>query len=143
MSARLRPAWTPLRRGAHLQGVMYMNLKFARQELILLLCKWQDGAFSNPWHIQDQAEAIEKKLIESKLLKPQNELARLSAQIDAVLNQLTNAQSQSVLPKDINAMKTLLQAEGTNIENALKTHSHYWDSIDYQNRKTEINDYWF
>ena len=122
---------------------MYMNLECAKKELILLLSKWQDGAFSNPWHIQDEAEEIEKKLIELKLLSSQNELVGLPAQIDAVLNQLTNAQSQYVLPKDINEMKTLLKAEGLEIENALKKHFEYWNSVDYQARKTEINEYWF
>ena len=120
-----------------------MNLECAKKELILLLSKWQDGAFSNPWHIQDEAEEIEKKLIELKLLSSQNELVGLPAQIDAVLNQLTNAQSQNVLPKDINEMKALLQAEDIEIENALKKYFEYWNSIDYQTRKTEINEYWF
>ena len=122
---------------------MYMNLECARKELILLLSKWQGGAFSNPWHIQDEAEEIEKKLIELKLLNPQDELVGLPAQVDAVLNQLTNPQSQNVLPKDINEMKALLQAEGIDIENALKKYFQYWNSIDYQTRKTEINEYWF
>ena len=120
-----------------------MKLESAKEDLILLLSKWQDGAFSNPWHVQDEAEVIEKNLIGSKSLKPQNELVGLSAQIDAVLNQLTNAQFQNVLPKDINSMKTLLQAEGADIENALKIHFQYWNSIDYQTRKAELNDYWF
>ena len=60
-----------------------------------------------------------------------------------MLNQLTNAQSQNVLPKDINEMKALLQAEDIEIENALKKYFEYWNSIDYQTRKTEINEYWF
>ena len=128
---------------ARFKGVMYMNLECAKKELILLLSKWQDGAFSNPWHIQDEAEEIEKKLIELKLLSSQNELVGLPAQIDAVLNQLTNAQSQNVLPKDIDEMKALLQAEDIEIENALKKYFEYWNSIDYQTRKTEINEYWF
>lgn len=120
-----------------------MTLEEAKEELLSILSSWQLGEIGDPWHVQDDAERIEEQLMEAKLLQPQNEFSGLAAQVDAVLNQLTNAQQQSVLPQDAGAMTELLEATTQNIQNALNKHSEYWKSITYETRKATVNEYWF
>lgn len=98
---------------------------------------------NSPWDIQDDAELIEEHLVDNRLLSPGKETVGISAQIDSVLGQLTNAQQQYVLPKDIDVMLSLLSASESEIEDALVLHSKYWNSLDYDFRKKEVEDYWF
>ena len=120
-----------------------MTLLQARERLVNLLEDWKAGLLTSPWDIQGDAELIEGNLIDNKLLSPGKEVGGLSAQIDSVLGQLTNAQQQCVMPKDIDVMLSLLSATEGEIEEALILHSKYWNSLDYNLRKKEAEEYWF
>lgn len=120
-----------------------MTLLQAREQLVKLLEDWRAGLLTSPWDIQDGAEIIEHNLVDKRLLSPGKEMTGIAAQIDSVLELLTNAQQQFVLPKDTDVMLSLLSASENEIEEALVLHSKYWNSIDYNLRKKEVEEYWF
>lgn len=119
-----------------------MTLKEARKALINILEEWEKGMIGG-WEMQGCAEDIEEKLLAASLIRVQSEIEGIPAQIDAVLNQLTNAGLQSTLPLDINAMLMLLKAKDGDIAVALSTHTNYWDQIDYDSRENEVRKYWY
>jgi len=120
-----------------------MTLDKARQELLELLFTWESGKLDDPWHVQDNSEVIEEELSRVGLIDIQKEAVGLAAQVDSVLNQLTNAHQQWVLPEDIDVMVKLLKATGSNVPKALQEHSDYWDSLDYKSRERRAVEYWF
>lgn len=124
-------------------GSCGLTLENAKRELLLLLSSWKRGEIDSPWHVQDQAEAIEQQLFDGKQLGPQRQADGLAAQIKGVLDQLSNAQAQYVLPEDIDVMIELLEAPESEVKDILTRYAYYWDSIDYSSRETEVRKYWF
>lgn len=124
-------------------GSCGLTLENAKKELLLLLSSWKRGEIDSPWHVQDQAEAIEQQLFDGKQLGPHRQADDLAARIKGVLDQLSNAQAQYVLPQDIDVMRELLEAPESEVKDILMRYSYYWDSIDYSSREAEVRKYWF
>ena len=120
-----------------------LTIESVRRELLLLLSSWKRGEIDSPWHVQDQAEAVEQQLFDSEQLGPQQRADCLAARVKGVLDQLSNAQAQYVLPEDIDVMTELLEASESDVKNILTRYSYYWDSIDYSSREAEVRKYWF
>ena len=120
-----------------------MTLEQAREKLITLLQRWKAGKVNDSWHVQVDAENIEKKLIERGLIGLGNERRGLAPQVDNVLGQLANAQAQFVLPIDIDVMLELLEASGEEYPEAIKKYEKYWNTLDYDARESEVKKYWF
>jgi len=120
-----------------------MTLDASRQELISLLQRWKAGDIADPWHVQDDAERMQEKLIEEGLLSIGKEKEGVAAQVDSILGQLTNAQAQFVLPRDTDVMLLLLSVCEDEVSAALSKHDHYWNSLDYDSRAAEVRAYWF
>ncbi|RBW49309.1 hypothetical protein [Marinobacter sp. F3R11] len=120
-----------------------MTLENAKRELLLLLSSWKRGEIDSPWHVQDQAESIEQQLVDCKQLGPQRQADGLADQVKGVLDQLSNAQAQYVLPEDIDVMRELLEAPELDVKDILTRYSYYWDTVDYSSREAEAREYWF
>lgn len=120
-----------------------MTLDKARQRLLELLFAWRSGEIEDPRHVPDVSGFIEEELVRAGLIEIQKETGGLADQVDSVLNQLTNAQLQQVLPQDIDIMVKLLETTGSNVPKALKEHADYWNSLDRKSREIKAMEYWF
>ena len=120
-----------------------MTLEQAQDKLITLLQRWKAGEVEDSWHVQDDAETIEKTLIERNFIHLGNEREGLAAQVDNVLCQLANAQAPFVLPINIDVMRALLQASGEEYPEAIKEYEKYWNTLNYDARESEVMKYLF
>jgi len=120
-----------------------LTLEKAKKALLLLLSSWEKGEIDSPWHVQEEAESIEQQLVDGKQLLSGRKVDGLATQINGVLDQLSNAQAQYVLPQDIDIMRELLESPELDIKKILTKYSRYWDSINYASREAKVQEYWF
>jgi hypothetical protein len=113
-----------------------------RQALIELLSRWQGGEVE-AWALVEEAEEAEEALFGEAQLVPKVPRDDPSSISIAVLELMATAPHQRLLPVDVPALVSFLQAgPGSELE-AWQTFESYWRSVDMEKREAEVDKVYF